>query len=254
MTTPEIVYLSEPEPVSMGDEWFSIATTDHFWIRRRFDVLRALTPDVDWPTLRLAEIGCGSGLLQRQFEDAFGASVDGFDLNVVALQQSAARSSSRICYNIAARDASLRQVYDGLFLFDVIEHVSDDREFLVSALFHLRPGGRVFINVPADPRLFSSYDEAVGHVRRYVASDLIGLVQSLGMHVVQWTYWGRPLLPLLRIRQRRLRDRTDRDQVLRDGFSPRGSLINQGLSLLSRAERIPQHRAGSSLMFVAQVP
>ena len=90
MMNSEIAYLSQPEPVSMGDAWFSIASTEHFWIRRRFEVLRALTPGFDWPALRLAEIGCGSGLLQRQLEDECGARVDGFDLNELALKGSVA--------------------------------------------------------------------------------------------------------------------------------------------------------------------
>jgi hypothetical protein len=37
-----IIYLSPPTQVSMGDWWFDIATVDHFWIRRRFDVMRRI--------------------------------------------------------------------------------------------------------------------------------------------------------------------------------------------------------------------
>ena len=254
MMNSDIAYLSQPEPVSMGDAWFSIASTEHFWIRRRFEVLRALTPGFDWPALRLAEIGCGSGLLQRQLEDECGARVDGFDLNELALKGSVARSSPRICYNIHARDASLRHAYNGIFLFDVIEHIDDHRSFLDAALFHLKPGGHLFINVPADPALFSNYDRAAGHVRRYLAPDLTDLVESLGLQVAQWSYWGWPLRPLLHIRQRRLRDATDHDEILRDGFSSRSNFVNSALWLLSQAERIPQHHAGSSLMLVAKLP
>ena len=89
-------------------------------------------------------------------------------------------------------------------------------------------------------------------MRRYLAPELIELVGSLGMRVVEWSYWGWPLRPLLHIRQRRLRDATDHDLILRDGFSSRSSLVNSALLLLSKAERIPQHHAGSSLMLVAQ--
>ena len=61
-----ITYLSAPTPVRMGDWWFEIATEDHFWIRRRFDVLRRLADPVVRNAVRAAEIGCGNGLLQKR--------------------------------------------------------------------------------------------------------------------------------------------------------------------------------------------
>ncbi len=249
----EITYLSQPEPVSMGDAWFDIASTSHFWIRRRFEVLRKLAPQFDWPRLKLAEIGSGTGLVQRQFEDQFGAEIDGFDLNETALQNAFSRKSRCLCYNIHARDAQVRRAYDAIVLFDVIEHIEDHRGFLESALFHLKPGGSLIINVPALMSLFSAYDKAAGHVRRYAAEELIALVESCGLKTTAWTYWGRPMLPLLGIRKRRLKKMTDEDEILREGFASRGALGNAVLLALSRSERIPQHRIGTSLMLVAHL-
>ena len=250
----EVTYLSQPEPVSMGDAWFEIASTKHFWIRRRFEVLRKLAPQFDWPRLRLAEIGSGSGLVQRQFEDEFGAEIDGFDLNEVALQNSVGRRSRCLCYNIHARAEQLREAYDVIVLFDVIEHIEDDQGFLDSALFHLKPGGSIIINVPALMSLFSAYDKAAGHVRRYAAQELIALVEACGLRTTSWTYWGRPMIPLLSIRQRRLAKLSDDGDILRGGFATRGVLANAALHALSRFERIPQHQTGTSLMLVAQKP
>jgi hypothetical protein len=61
---PRIIYLTPPTPVSMGDWWFDIATAEHFWIRRRFDVLRRLADNVLRNSRSAAEIGCGNGLVQ----------------------------------------------------------------------------------------------------------------------------------------------------------------------------------------------
>jgi SAM-dependent methyltransferase len=250
----EITYLTQPESVSMGDAWFDIANVDHFWIRRRFQVLRQIAGDLLRPQMRIAEIGCGSGLLQRQLEDECGVQVDGFDLNEHALKRSVCRSSRRFCYNIFSRDVALREAYGAIFLFDVIEHIEDHRGFLDAVLFHLRPGGHLLINVPADSALFSAYDRAAGHVRRYLSSELISLVESLGLRAEQWTYWGWPLRLLLHIRRRRLEKMTNHDEILRDGFSPRGGFINLGLFLFSQFEKIPQHGSGSSLMLIARRP
>ena len=250
----EVTYLSQPEPVSMGDAWFEIASTKHFWIRRRFEVLRQLAVQFDWPRLKLAEIGSGSGLVQRQFEDEFGAEIDGFDLNEVALRNSVGRRSRCLCYNIHARAEQLREAYDVIVLFDVIEHIDDHQGFLDSALFHLKPGGSIIINVPALMPLFSVYDKAVGHLRRYAAEELIALVQACGLSTTSWTYWGRAMLPLLSIRQRRLAKLSNDADILRGGFAPPGPLANAALLTLSRFERLPQHHTGTSLMLVAQKP
>ena len=142
---PDINYLSKPEGVSMGDAWFSVASPKHFWIRRRFQVLQKLAGDFRWRTSRLGEIGCGSGLVQRQIEDHFGTTLDGFDLNEYALKESVCQTSQRYCYNIHARNEAFKAIYDGMILFDVIEHLDDHKGFLESALFHVKPGGRVFV-------------------------------------------------------------------------------------------------------------
>ena len=73
----------------------------------------------------------------------------------------------RCLYNIHDRAPDLAARYDAIILFDVIEHIESPAEFLASALYHLKPGGRVFINVPALQSLYSKFDVAVGHYRRY---------------------------------------------------------------------------------------
>lgn len=251
VTARRVEYLSPPEAVSMGNAWFDIANPGHFWIRRRFEVLRKITRDLDWPRLTVAEVGCGNGLLQRQCEDQLGLEVDGFDLNEAALLQAICRRSRSVCYNVHDRQETMREKYHVIFLFDVLEHIDDQAAFLASTLFHLQPGGRLIINVPADQALFSRYDEAAGHVRRYRAADLQLVVEQAGLHTRQWTYWGLPLRPLLTVRKFRLRNVEDHDAILKSGFDSRGGLVNNALWLLSQLEIIPQHRSGSSLMLVA---
>ncbi|MFZ0784866.1 MAG: hypothetical protein WAM67_03710, partial [Candidatus Acidiferrales bacterium] len=70
-----IEYLSPPAQVSMGDEWFGISTTEHFWFRRRFKVFQTLAGDLVKSSTNIAEIGCGHGLVQRQIEKNYGREV-----------------------------------------------------------------------------------------------------------------------------------------------------------------------------------
>lgn len=241
--------LSPSRPVSMGDEWFDTASLDHFWIQRRFAVLRAICGSLLRPELRVAEIGCGIGLVQRQFEDRLGIPVDGFDLNASVLQRSVSRRGRLACYDVEDRREELRASYDMVLLLDVIEHVRDADGFLDAAAFLMARGGHLVVNVPASPRLFSRYDEAAGHLRRYTPAALLASGQSCGLEALAWTYWGLPLVPLA-LARKLVVARADRGDVIRRGFDPRSPLLNRALALLARAEPLPQKLFGTSLLAV----
>jgi SAM-dependent methyltransferase len=59
------------------------------------------------------------------------------------------------------------QQFDTIIYIDVLEHIDDDREELNQAAAHLRPGGHLIVLSPAHQRLFSPFDGAIGHFRRY---------------------------------------------------------------------------------------
>jgi SAM-dependent methyltransferase len=241
-----ITYLSPPTPVSMGDWWFDIATQDHFWIRRRFDVMRRLADTVLQNCSSAAEIGCGNGLVQRGVEDYYGISVTGFDLNEVALQKNVSRLSPLYCYDIHQRNPEFGARFDLLLLFDVLEHIEAEDEFLQSAKFHLTDSGTLLVNVPAHQFFHSDYDRAAGHVRRYSANRLASVAEKNGFKISALSYWGLPLVPLLLARKGMSMRRTDG----KAGFDTRGSTINSLLRAVARCEPLPQRFLGTSLMAV----
>ena len=245
-----IEYLSRPAAVSMADRWFEIASIDHFWIRRRFAVLKSLAGGLIGSAREMAEIGCGHGLLQRQVEDQFAKNVTGFDLNEYALQQNLSRSSRVCCYDVFERDTDLRQRFDLIFLFDVLEHLADEDKFLDAVRYHLAPEGRLVINVPAGQWAFSAYDTAAGHVRRYSSASLEKAAARNHLQLEQWTYWGLSLVPILAIRKLWLSGKTDQSQIISTGFDSRNSLVNAAMGALARCEPLPQRLLGTSLMAV----
>src|SRR5271165_569191 len=100
-----IEFVSEPASVNMADDWFEIATLDHFWIRRRFNVAKKILCGCDLSKSQVAEVGCGHGLVQRQFEQGFGVAVDGFELNLGSLQQNISTTGRLIHYNVFEKRA-----------------------------------------------------------------------------------------------------------------------------------------------------
>ncbi len=250
---PEIIYLTKPLPVSMGDAWFEIATPEHFWMIRRFDVTRMLADELITSSTSIAEIGCGNGVLQHQIESRYIREVDGVDLNDYALRLSIVNCSPRYCYNILEQREDLAGKYDLLFLYDVIEHIDDETAFIDAVLYHLKPGGHVIINVPAIGWLFSAYDHAAGHKRRYTIPMLLDIADKHHCKVRAVTYWGMPFIPLLILRKWILAAKKQSDsEILKTGFKATSKLANTLLGLLSRLEHIPQKRIGSSAMIIMQ--
>jgi SAM-dependent methyltransferase len=243
-----IEYLCEPMAVNMGDWWFDVATPSHFWIRRRFEIMRRLADSSIRQAVRCAEIGCGNGLLQRALEDSYGISVAGFELNEVALQKNVSRKSPLYCYNIHDCKPQFQGQFDALFLFDVLEHIEDESGFLRSAGFHLADSGVLIVNVPAHQFLFSGYDRAAGHIRRYSAGGLARVAEQSGFKTRALTYWGLPLVPLLLLRKT-MRLRPDDGRV---GFDPKSRSMNSLLSFLARCEPLPQKLLGTSVMAVLE--
>lgn len=64
---------------------------------------------------------------------------------------------------------------DSILYIDVLEHILDDRKELTEAARRLRPGGYLVVLSPAHPWLFSSFDAAIGHHRRYTRRSLLAL-------------------------------------------------------------------------------
>lgn len=246
-----IIHLSDLQAVSMGETWFEMARLDHFWVERRFQVLLRLWNWQAKPKLTYCEVGCGHGILQRQLELELGISVDGFDLCLNALEKNQSHNGILYYYDVFDRRTEIKEKYDVLFLFDVLEHIDQDLQFLEACLYHVSLKGHVVINVPARMELFSKYDQLAGHVRRYTIKSLLRLARSARLETCVCTYWGLPFYPLLLTRKILLTQLEDAAAFER-GFKPPNQFANLMLKILARLELLPQRFLGTSIMAVLQ--
>jgi SAM-dependent methyltransferase len=69
--------------------------------------------------------------------------------------------------------------FDTALYIDVLEHLADDADEVARAARLLRRGGHLVALSPGHPRLYSPFDKAIGHVRRYTRS---GLAELIGRH------------------------------------------------------------------------
>jgi SAM-dependent methyltransferase len=251
--------LSPAAEIAFPDQWYEIMDERHFWMKWRLRAFlrqcRALSIPTETPS-SILEIGCGLGVLRQMLEGATKWNVDAMDLNAGALFHSAPGRGRTALYNIHERAPELAAKYDAIILFDVIEHIDDPVSFMSSALYHLKPGGHVFINVPALQSLYSKFDVAVGHCRRYNKATLEAELAKAGIRKVDDRYWGLTMLPLLALRKLwlSLRGEGTGTTVVQRGLVPPGKLANAVLTAMMQFETgtIANPPIGTSLLYVGQ--
>lgn len=78
---------------------------------------------------------------------------------------------------------------------DVIEHVQDDRQLLKNIYSVLKTDGLLVLSTPAHNFLYSSWDKALGHYRRYNKTDLVQKLKDSGFKIISASYGWSFLFP-----------------------------------------------------------
>ncbi|MEZ5665910.1 MAG: methyltransferase domain-containing protein [Alphaproteobacteria bacterium] len=234
--------LSPARAVSFDDSWYAAVDPGHFWMQWRFRVLRQVLDRLGARPARVLDVGGGHGVLRAQLEAALPCAVDIADVNAAALAACVPGRGRTLLYDATERRADLLGAYDAVLLFDVIEHVERPAALLAAAAAHLRPAGLLLVNVPALPGLYSAFDAAIGHHRRYTRASLrAAIAEALGpAEVPVLRYWGAAMLPALAARRlvlgRRPADAADRARLVRQGVSAPNRFVEAALRLMMRAE------------------
>jgi SAM-dependent methyltransferase len=74
--------------------------------------------------------------------------------------------------NGTIKSLSEEQMFDTIIYIDVLEHIEKDKEEIKKVSEHLKPGGYLIILSPSLQILFSEFDRAIGHYRRYKKSSI----------------------------------------------------------------------------------
>jgi len=131
----------------------------------------------------------------------------------------------------------------GVGLFDVVEHIDDDVEFLKSIASRLPVGARIYITVPAKQSLWSLEDQYVGHFRRFNKKQSKRLVDATGLKSVYESYFFSyyyPLVWLLRVLPEKLGRKNDFATLKQkeDAYHKQGKLTKFLLNCLHNIELI----------------
>lgn len=80
--------------------------------------------------------------------------------------------------------------FDLVVACDVIEHVTDDRRVFAELTRVLKPGGRLIFSVPLHAAFWTSFDDYVGHARRYEPEALQALLDGHRLAVEKSAVFG----------------------------------------------------------------
>jgi len=236
------------------------AESRHFWFYGRnrviVDALREACGRLEGRTA--LDLGCGTGFVLAALEKE-GMAGCGVDMHMAGLRLARRRARGRL-FCAAASAAPFAEPFDAVLLCDVIEHASDDAAVLRSARAALKPDGALLVTVPADPRLWTPYDEVSGHKRRYTRESLVEAMERAGLRVEFARYFNCVFYPLVCLQRRWMKKedpRAARDPlaILRGALRVPPAPVNALLRLLTRAD-IPLSRwpanFGSSLVAVGR--
>ena len=87
----------------------------------------------------------------------------------------------------ALPDLKPEERFDAILYIDVLEHIETDNAEVERAAARLKPNGVLAILAPALPWLFTPFDAAIGHYRRYTRKS-IRLIAPPGLREIKCIY------------------------------------------------------------------
>jgi SAM-dependent methyltransferase len=140
--------------------------------------------------LYVLELGCGTGKLLSELQES-GLRVLGLDFSQVSLSYCIRRDVKNLGradfkYPLPIKEKSV----DIVICLDVIEHEKNDLDFVREIHSILKPGGIAIFTVPAYQALWSYWDEALGHKRRYNGKSFRVLIDQTPLNILRIGYFN----------------------------------------------------------------
>jgi SAM-dependent methyltransferase len=170
----------------------------HFWFENR-NALFEFVLGKYFPMIQnFYEIGCGTGFVLAGIAARYpDLEVSGSDIYVNTLQLVSKRIPKAVLFQADACHLPFKEHFDVVGIFDVLEHIEDDKCAIANIYQSVKKGGGCIISVPQHKWLWSSHDDFAYHKRRYTRNELITKLQEAGFQIEWVTSFISFLLPLM---------------------------------------------------------
>ena len=158
---------------------------------------------LEQPHLRVLDAGCGTGFNLGYYDAGGKREVYGLDIADAALRHVRERGFGRIAQASIAEIPFRSGTFDLVFSFEVVTQTPTAMHpAALSEMYRvLKPGGHLFIRVPAFMWLWSSHDDELEVRYRYRREELAKKLSDAGF-VIEWTSYANGFLfPVILLRR-----------------------------------------------------
>jgi 2-polyprenyl-3-methyl-5-hydroxy-6-metoxy-1,4-benzoquinol methylase len=187
------------EMVYFPDHAFDVlyrSEENNFWFRVRNKIIGNTIAQFMSSNSRILEVGCGTGYVSQYLKKK-DYHIECADLFLKALQFCRVRNAGEKYYQMDLFDRLFIEEFEGICAFDVLEHIEDDLQIIKNLHDALKPGGFLFITVPADMRLWSEMDVYAEHKRRYSSREIRSKLEGNGFKIIKLSYFMTFLYPII---------------------------------------------------------
>ena len=134
--------------------------------------------------IKLLDFGCGTGVLQEQFEERFNIKSFGIDTSEKAIDYCKKRGLTKVKIFNGKKIPFQNNSFDLVTAIDVLEHIKNDSGSLKEINRVLKKSGLAILLVPAHPKLWSTRDINLQHFRRYSKGELENKCLKAGFKLI----------------------------------------------------------------------
>lgn len=183
----------------------SVITVRHPWEDARIEVVKKLLSNVfeNRSDFNVLDIGCGDIYVISRLSESF-PNINFYAIDIAFTPEIIEKLKREIgkkniflfsSMEEAALKAGIKA--DLVLLLDVVEHIEDDKLFLMnlSKSLLITNDSYIMITVPAFQSLFCSHDHFLGHYRRYTNRTLLDTLNKSGFNKIKLGYFFSILIP-----------------------------------------------------------